>query len=575
MTEALPLHSLQQIGADIYRLILDGADRPMHYREGQFLSLQLPCGSLRSYSLAQPCQADGQLELHIRLRHGGRMAKWLPTLNKGDAITLHGPFGACTWQADDQTDSIIMLATGTGIAPLHAILRTVLADDNAPPVTLYWGARVLDELYLLEELQQLARQSFRFTFVPVLSRAAPEWAGERGHVQHVAAVRHPDLRNAKVYACGSGAMVTEAKALLASDCGLDSRRFFADTFEPAESVQDAEASTVQVETTLPDGRHHQAAVAVGDSLYRGLKSNKLMQGVCGGKLSCGTCRVRPEPAWAAVLPSISLAEQRLLASLVNYVAGDRLACQLPVTPAMNGLRLDIHTQLQTQTPRAQAQIEAVGSRYDAEGMLALRARTFEIIQLIAAQIHAGMVEEDALELAKAVLAEHGMLQGWHGVYVRFGRNTVKSWSEKSEPGVVLGKDDIYFIDIGPTWQGLEGDGAMTFLTGDNANMRRCQQDARIIFDEVRQHWLDTGDSGEALYEFARAATERRGWVLNLELSGHRLGDFPHTVHFDGTMAQVDFKPSPQLWVLEIHIRHPDLHYGAYFEDLLLTGAAAH
>jgi hypothetical protein len=58
--------------------------------------------------------------------------------------------------------------------------------------------------------------------------------------------------------------------------------------------------------------------------------------------------------------------------------------------------------------------------------------------------------------------------------------------------------------------------------------------------------------------------------LNLELSGHRLGDFPHATHFDGTMAEIDFRPSAALRVLEIHIRHPELAFGAYYEDLLMT-----
>lgn len=573
MIKTALVQSVKRIGSDIYRVILDGAERPMRYREGQFLSLQLPCGSLRSYSLAQPYKPDGQLELHVRLRPGGRMASWLPTLNPGDAVKLHGPFGACVWDADGVTDSIIMLATGTGIAPLHAILHTVLAVDDASPVTMYWGARTLDEIYMLAELQQLAQQSSRFTFIPVLSRPLPKWAGERGYVQHIAASRHPDLRYSKVYACGSDAMISEARELLGRDCGLSLDRFFADAFEPAEFAQDAEAPTIQVTATLSDGSHQHAAIAIGGSLYRGLKSNKLIHGVCGGKLSCGTCRVRPGTAFAAVLPAISAAEQRLLASLDDYVPGDRLACQIPVVPALDGLTLNICTRLQLQQAVTPAQIEAVGSRYDPSGILTLRDRTFEAIHIIASQIHPGMLEEDALELAKAVLAERGMLQGWHGVYVRFGSNTVKSWSERSEPGVVLGEDDIYFIDIGPTWQGLEGDGAMTFLTGDHLEMQRCKQDAHLIFDEVRQRWLDSGDSGQALYDFARAATERRGWVLNLELSGHRLGDFPHAAHFDGTMAEIDFRPSAQLWVLEIHIRHPQNAYGAYFEDLLLPFTA--
>ncbi|MES2258935.1 MAG: M24 family metallopeptidase [Pseudomonadota bacterium] len=220
-------------------------------------------------------------------------------------------------------------------------------------------------------------------------------------------------------------------------------------------------------------------------------------------------------------------------------------------------------------PDTRQPFEAVGARYDAAQMLVVRDRTLDAVKAIAAAIAPGMVEEDAVELAKDILAERGMLRGWHGVFVRFGKNTIKSCSEASEPGVVLGDDDLFFIDIGPTWKNLEGDGGDTFVTGTNADMARCAADARAIFHAVRQRWLASGDSGKVLYEFARSETERRGWTLNMELSGHRITDFPHAAAYNGTLAEIDFCPAPLLWVLEIHIRHPQQTYGAFFEDLLL------
>ena len=60
-----------------------------------------------------------------------------------------------------------------------------------------------------------------------------------------------------------------------------------------------------------------------------------------------------------------------------------------------------------------------------------------------------------------------------------------------------------------------------------------------------------------------------GWELNLDLSGHRLSDFPHAAVYDGPLAEIDFRPSPLLWVLEIHIRDRDGKFGAFFEDMLL------
>ena len=72
-----------------------------------------------------------------------------------------------------------------------------------------------------------------------------------------------------------------------------------------------------------------------------------------------------------------------------------------------------------------------------------------------------------------------------------------------------------------------------------------------------------------LYDFATAEAAKMGWELNLDLSGHRISDFPHAAVYEGPMNTVDFTPSPLLWVLEIHIRNPDMKFGAFFEDMLL------
>jgi Xaa-Pro aminopeptidase len=221
------------------------------------------------------------------------------------------------------------------------------------------------------------------------------------------------------------------------------------------------------------------------------------------------------------------------------------------------------------TTNIQESIEAVGNKYDPEKMMTARQMTRSAIYQIAEAVKPGMVEEDAVEMAKDMLADLGLLRGWHDVFVRFGVNTTKTYGAASEPGVVLGTDDIFFVDIGPVWKEWEGDGGETFLTGSAPEKARCAQDTKEIFEEVRQCWLKTAATGKELYEFAVAATERRGWVLDMDLSGHRLADFPHATIYEGSMARVDFRPSNLLWVLEIHIRSADNTFGAFFEDILL------
>ena len=217
----------------------------------------------------------------------------------------------------------------------------------------------------------------------------------------------------------------------------------------------------------------------------------------------------------------------------------------------------------------QARLEGVGPAFDPERLLHVRSLTRQAIERIAAAVQPGMFEEDAVEMARDLLAEAGMLRGWHDVYVRFGSNTTKTFGAPSDPGVVLGEDDIFFIDIGPVWKDWEGDGGDSFVTGSDPDKARCADDARAIFHEVRRKWLAEGSTGRALYDYAVSCATARGWVLNMDLSGHRIADFPHAAIHEGPLAETDFSPSRLLWVLEIHIRHPSAAYGAFFEDLLL------
>ena len=217
----------------------------------------------------------------------------------------------------------------------------------------------------------------------------------------------------------------------------------------------------------------------------------------------------------------------------------------------------------------QSDLEKTGTAFSPEQMLMMRDKTRAAIHAIAARVRPGMVEEDAVAMAKDMLATQGMLRGWHDVYVRFGTNTTKTFGAASDPGVVLGEEDIFFLDIGPVWQQWEGDGGDTFVTGADKEMAQCAADARSLFHIVRKKWQGDGWTGKQLYDFADAKARAMGWALNLDLSGHRISDFPHAAIYDGPMATVDFHPAPLIWVLEIHLRHPERNFGAFFEDMLL------
>jgi methionyl aminopeptidase len=216
-----------------------------------------------------------------------------------------------------------------------------------------------------------------------------------------------------------------------------------------------------------------------------------------------------------------------------------------------------------------AELEGNGEKFSLDSLMEVRARTRKAVHLIAEQVQPGMAEEQAKAIARDILQGMGMRRGWHHIIVRCGPNTTKDFMERSEPGVVLGENDIFFIDIGPIYEDTEGDAGETFVFGEDPDHLRAKKEVRLIWDEVRETWFAERITGKGLYDHAIEVAAGYGWKLNMDLSGHRLSDFPHSAHYDGPLAEVTFCPNPNLWVLEIAIAHPDRTFGAFYEDLLL------
>jgi methionyl aminopeptidase len=215
------------------------------------------------------------------------------------------------------------------------------------------------------------------------------------------------------------------------------------------------------------------------------------------------------------------------------------------------------------------ELEANGEGFTPSRLLDVRDRTRAALWEIAGRMAPGVSEEEARCMASEVLRARGMRQGWHKVLVRFGPNTTLNFDEPPLPDVVLGDNDVFFIDIGPIYGGCEGDAGDTFAVGNDPDMVRVVTDVCDLWDQVRSDWALRSTTGAHLYQLAEERAQSMGWVLNLDLTGHRLSSFPHIAHYDGTLADIDFAPSDLLWVLEIQIKHPDRPFGAFFEDLLL------
>ena len=211
--------------------------------------------------------------------------------------------------------------------------------------------------------------------------------------------------------------------------------------------------------------------------------------------------------------------------------------------------------------------EAVGDRFNPQQMLHARERTWAALHGIRERMRPGMSEDEAKAEAADVFRALGMERLWHPVIIRIGRNTTKTYRERSEP-VRLGENDIYFIDLGLVFEGHEGDVGDTFVVGHAPERQACADAARELFRVTADAWRSQGLSGEALYAFAEQQAQAMGWRLNHEIKGHRVSDFPHSVHKAGDLGEYGEPPSSGLWILEIQIAHPTEPYGAFYEDLL-------
>jgi Xaa-Pro aminopeptidase len=213
--------------------------------------------------------------------------------------------------------------------------------------------------------------------------------------------------------------------------------------------------------------------------------------------------------------------------------------------------------------------EAVGPKFRIDSLRVAQDRAWKSLKETADRLKPGDSEKDAARILKEVLKENGVEKIWHPPQIRFGENTTLPFGKTGKKDIVLQKDDLFFLDIGPVFEGHEGDVGDTFVLGNNPSHQKIASDAKLVFEETKQEWQRSGKSGEELYDFAQASAQAKGWVLSLSgASGHRVSDFPHAIHYRGKLKTLDATPSSDRWILEIHILDPAKRFGAFFEDLL-------
>ena len=204
----------------------------MLFLAGQYIDFLLKDGKRRSYSIASKPAAEGvtALELHVRHTPGGAFTDHVfGAMKERDILRFEGPLGTF-YLREDSAKPIVMVASGTGFAPIKAMCEAAMEKGMKRPVSLYWGCRARRDLYMLDIPSAWEHPNFRF--VPVLSDPTPEcrWSGRIGFVHRAVMEDFPDLSGHQVYACGAPVMVDAARADFSAECKLPDEEFFADSF---------------------------------------------------------------------------------------------------------------------------------------------------------------------------------------------------------------------------------------------------------------------------------------------------------------------------------------------------------
>lgn len=208
------------------------ANERLQYRAGQYIEFILRDGKRRSYSMANAPHQDDFLTLHIRHMPGGVFTDHVfNNLKERDILRLEGPQGTF-FLREDSKKPMLLLASGTGFAPIKANIEHAIHSKTERPMVLYWGGRRPKDLYMHALCEQWARTLPNFRYVPVVSDALPEdgWSGRTGFVHRAAVEDLPDLSGYQVYACGAPVMVDAAKRDFVAQCKLPEDEFYADAF---------------------------------------------------------------------------------------------------------------------------------------------------------------------------------------------------------------------------------------------------------------------------------------------------------------------------------------------------------
>lgn len=203
----------EPLAQGIVRILLEPS-RDLKYAPGQFVNLRRADGVVRSYSLASVPGEDYYLQLHVKRLQNGALSNWLiDALQPDSEIELQGPEGDCCYAPLCLEQDLLLVGTGSGLAPLLGIARMALASAHSGQIHLYHGSSTRAGLYLVDELRALAGRHANFHYTPCVSREAADSGIRAGRADVVAFAEHPELAGWRVHLAGNPGMVETARAL--------------------------------------------------------------------------------------------------------------------------------------------------------------------------------------------------------------------------------------------------------------------------------------------------------------------------------------------------------------------------
>ena len=227
------VQKLERLADDVMLLQLKlPANEKLVFLAGQYIEFLLKDGSRRSFSIANPPHDAELIELHVRHVAGGQFTDHVFTkMKERDILRCEGPLG--TFFLREESDKpVVFVASGTGFAPIKAVIEHMIHKNITRPMTLYWGGRRPKDLYMGALAEKWAAEHPDLKYVPVISDALAEdqWGGRTGFVHRAVIQDFPDLSGHQVYACGVPIMVDSAKKDFIAACKLPEDEFYADSF---------------------------------------------------------------------------------------------------------------------------------------------------------------------------------------------------------------------------------------------------------------------------------------------------------------------------------------------------------